>query len=243
MEHNPEHSNMKDAVLAQIREQKVSMRPKLYFTLKAVAVLVVAGVILLVTVGIFNYISFSERVNGHESLLMFGPRGILLFLAIFPWPLLILDILLVVLLESLLRRFQFAYRRPVLYLILLFAVGAFALGVVLDRATHFNDDLLQRIDHKQLPPPLGFLYVDARRPAPHDRGIFRGTIVNVATSTFTLIHDDYDKDQDDGTYEILPPPETPLQNFSLGERLYVAGTVENGIVHAYGIEVLPAEMK
>jgi len=243
MEHNPHQESAKDAVLAQIREKKVSMRPKVYFTLKAALILIVAGIILLVSVGIVNFIAFSLRLNGHESLLAFGPRGVLAFLAIFPWPLVVIDALLVVLLEELLRRFRFTYRSPMLYLILAILAVALSVGITLDRATPLNDDLLQSADHDHLPPPLEALYEGARAPAPHDHGIFRGTVIDIATSTFTMKHDDHDADADDGTYVVMPPSGIPPSDFQIGERLYVAGDTDQNIVHAYGVGQLPPEMK
>lgn len=243
MEHNPNQPSATERVLAQIRENKVSMRPKIFFTLKAALVLLVAGIILLVSVGIVNFVAFGLRVNGHESLLAFGPRGILAFLVIFPWPLVVIDALLVILLEELLRRFRFVYRSPMLYILLGLVACALSLGLALDRATPLNDDLLQRADHDHLPGPLQSLYESERAPAPHAHGIFRGTVTDIATTTLIMKHDDHDADSDDGVYVVEPPPGAHPSDFVVGERLYVAGDVSNGVVHAYGIGTLPPEMK
>lgn len=242
MEHSPnENKSTKDTVLAHIREHKVSMRPKLYFVFEALLAGFVAVVILVISIALVNFILFGLRINGHEALLGFGSRGIASFFILFPWPLLILDVLLVLFLERLVRRFKFGYRSPILYLL----VGLLALavlgGALFDRATPFNDDLLQRADHGGLPPPLGDLYEHTRTPAPHDLGIYRGIVVDIGTSTLQVRHDDRDADIDDTIYTVMLPPGFTVGAFTTGERLYIAGDMKDGIVHAFGIRTLPQE--
>lgn len=141
------------------------MRPRAYFVLRAAAALVVALVVLVISIFICNFIFFTIRLNGHESLLA-RPGGILLFLQFFPWTLLALDALMVLVLEQMLRYFKFAYRRPVLYLVLGLIAAVAAAGFALDRGTPFNDRALDWADHGRLPPPFIEIYEGAHRPLP-----------------------------------------------------------------------------
>ncbi len=239
MEHNS-HSS-KETVLAKIREKSVHMRPKLFFTFETILAGLVAVVILVVSIALVNFILFGLRLNGHESLLGFGPRGLLAFFVVFPWPLLILDVLLVLFLETLLRRFKFGYRSPVLYLLLALLALATSAGLALDRGTSVNDRLLYQADHGGLPSPFGEIYEHMRVPAPHDRGIFRGTITEIGTSTIRMQHDDLDTDQDESGYIVILPSNFDITQFSAGEKVYVAGDMDDGTstIRAFGVHPLP----
>jgi hypothetical protein len=214
------------------------MRPKFHFTFDAFLAALVALVILGVSIALVSFIFFSLRIAGHESLLGFGPRGILAFIFIFPWPLLLLDVLLVLFLETLLRRFKFGYRSPVLYLLIVLIAIAGAAGIAIDRTTHVNDDLLDRADHGGLPPPFGEVYEHVHAPVPRDHGIFRGVVQSISTSTFVMSHDDFDPDVD-GLYTVILPTQFPTSMLSQGDRVYVAGDPEGSTtVRAFGIRVL-----
>lgn len=237
---DPNHDAPKDtkeSVLAAIRGQKIAMRSKLSFTFETFLAVFAAIVMLVVTVALVNFILFSLRVNGHESLLSFGGRGILTFLFVFPWPLLVLDILLAFFLEHLLRRFRFGYRSPVLYLLLGIVAIAICMGLLLDRGTPFNDALLNRADHGELPAPFGELYEHIRAPAPHAQGVFRGIVTSVGTSTFVMYYDDQD-DASSSEHTVIPPPGFDVSLLSPGDHVYVAGDEGDEVVHAFGIKAL-----
>ncbi len=141
------------------------MRPRLYFTLRAVALVFVALAVLVLSIFICNFIFFTIRLNGHESLLA-RPGGLLLFLRFFPWELVVVDAALIFLLERMLKSFRFAYQKPTLYLALALVTAVLSAGFVLDRGTPFNDRILMRADRGGLPPPFTQIYEGSRRPLP-----------------------------------------------------------------------------
>jgi hypothetical protein len=156
---------LQQKILDTIRERKIVMRPRVYFMLKAAGTVAVAAAVLVLSVFICNFIFFTIRINGHESLLA-RPGGLFLFLRFFPWELLAIDIALVILLEVLLKEFKFGYKSPVLYLGLVVLAVVISAGFVIDRATDLNDRALERADHHGLPPPFGEMYEYAHRPLP-----------------------------------------------------------------------------
>lgn len=151
---------LKDRILEEIRHGKVAMRPRAYFVLQVSALAVVALAALVTSVFIFNFIVFSLRVNHEDLLLGLGPRGWGAFIAFFPWTLLVLDIMLVLALEFLVRKFSWGYKVPMLYLLGGLLVLTILAGVVLDRGTPLNDRLWR--GHRGLPPPFGQIYRGAR---------------------------------------------------------------------------------
>lgn len=151
---------LKDRILAEIRSGQVAMRPRAYFVLQVIALIVVALAALAVSVFLFNFIVFSIRLNRVDTLLGVGPRGWFAFLTFFPWSQLALDVLLVLVLEWLVRKFSWGYKVPTLYLLAGLLALTFVTGAFIDRATPFNDDLWQ--GRRGLPPPLQIIYVGAR---------------------------------------------------------------------------------
>ena len=60
-------------VLDKILAHQVTMRPRLFFTFKSIALAVVAILTLLLSVSIGGFILFSIRTSYETSLLGFGP--------------------------------------------------------------------------------------------------------------------------------------------------------------------------
>lgn len=141
------------------------MHSRAYYMLRAGALLVIAAAVLVVSVFICNFIFFTLRFNGHESLLS-EPGGLLLFLRFFPWELLVLDAVLIALFDWLLKQFRFGYKRPAVYLVLATLLIVLAGGYAIDRVTDANDTLLEKADDDDLLWPFGELYEHAHRPLP-----------------------------------------------------------------------------
>ncbi len=237
MEHNhTEKKNMRDRILEKIESRELSMRPKIYFTLKIAALVVVALATLIISIFIFNFILFSIRINSHDSLLSFGPRGITTFIFFFPWWLLLFDIALVALLEWLVRSFRFGYRVPILYLLLGILALTTLTALALDRGTDLNDRLLVRADHHELFFADEF-YEGARRPMPGS-GVCICTITGIEGSTLTVA------DSRSGTttsLTVLLPANDPRATTSellVGDTVFIAGDVDDGVIRAFGVRKL-----
>ena len=225
-------NDLKSKLLDEIQKGELSMTPRAYFVLKLIALSIVGVGILLVTIFIFNFISFSLRASGETALLSFGTRGIGTFLFYFPWLLLVVDITLILLLQWLLRNFKFGYRIPVLYLVLGLIFGAAVFGFAVDTATPFNDRLHDSREH--LPQPLQGFYEGARGHQPKGSGICRCTIITIdgnvlvvedardATSTITVIlpEDDY---------------HATTSGLNIGDVIFIAGDEIEGVIRAFGV--------
>ena len=129
-------------MLKKILAQEVTMRPRLYFIAKATALIVVASLTLVVSASIGSFILFSIRASSETSLFGFGPPGYLIFLRVFPWGLLILDIACIVLLEWMLRKFRFSRKSPLLYLLFAIILLTLCVTVAVDQS-RVSDMVLQ----------------------------------------------------------------------------------------------------
>lgn len=159
----PQENNFKERILKNIETEDIKAYSKTHFLLRVILLIAVTIVTLIISVFLFNYVFFSLRISGHESLLGFGPQGVVPFLEFFPWPFLVVDIALIIILEWLLRKFRFGYRSPILYLLIGLFVVTVSAGYFIDRKTGFNDALLQQADHDYLPGPFGELYRERPR--------------------------------------------------------------------------------
>ena len=237
MNNDPRHIAQK--VLERVSAGKVQMRSKTYFVVRVAMTAFLAILTLAVSVWVVSFIFFSIHESGELFLLGFGSRGVVVFLSLFPWLSLIIDLGLLFLLELLLQRFKFGYRTPLLSIF----VGVLLVSIILGIAFDFlpiHSMLLDRADSGQL-PVIGEMY-ESIRDSHQNQGVFRGTVTSIQGSQFVISHSDLDHDADDGTHTVLIPSgivlPTPLQ---VGDRVYVFGSLINGVIQASGIQELSAD--
>jgi hypothetical protein len=229
--------SLKDNVLREIRARRVHMRPRMFFVAQVLAIDAGALCAFFVAVFFISFVLFALRESGAASLLRFGSRGLAVFFSVFPWLTIGFVAVLVVAIEWLLRKFTFGYRAPILRVFA--GVVAFTIvASVLLALSPLHRALLDRADNDAL-PVLGEMY-ESVHASHRDAGIFRGVVTSVATSSFVISHNDFDRDADDGTWTVMPPAGAGVgSTVQLGEKVYIAGDVEGGIIRAYGIQQLP----
>lgn len=227
----PQSNNISERVLDKIREGKVSMRPRAYFVLQTVALGFVAFITLLVSVSIATYILFSIRASNTGPLLGFGPPGYAVFLQLFPWPLLLLDIFCIALLEWMLRKFRFGYKSPLLYLLFGIIVISLAFALTLDQSR--ASDQLLRGAHDHDVPLVGELFEAGRRPPPPDSGACPCTITAIGTSTLEA-----SEMQPDGTQRsitVVLPPSIATSSLQIGGHYFILGHPQGTMLYANDI--------
>lgn len=227
-------SSMQENVLERIRTDAVTQVSKSHFVVRMIFTISVAIVTLLVSISIFNFMFFSLRFHQHEMLLGFGSRGLLFFFVLFPWGLLIVDVLLVSLLEWLLRQFRFGYRIPILYLLGILLALTVSTGLFLDRVTSLNDNLLGQADHHKLPPPLNDLFEAMRVPPPPEDGVCKCVITAIDGKKVTA----YNQDLGTSTQYNVTLPDNDGDDLPLkvGDTVFIAGDANNGTIRAFGMK-------
>jgi hypothetical protein len=231
--------DIKNKILDKIKSGQVSMKPKAYFVVTMIAFVALSLLVLVTTIFLISYTLFSVIVSGHLLLLGFGLRGMEAFIILFPWFALLLDIVLLVLLDWLVRRFRFGYNRPIVFFFLGMTVLLVFLGYVVS-VTSLHSTLLQEAEHNQLPSPLSPMvgpFYQSMRISHRANGVVQGTVTSIDGNMFTIRHDDYDTDIDDATTTIMAPAGVDVSNFlQLGDHVLVGGDImSDGSVHAYGV--------
>ena len=228
--------DIQKSVLDKIRAGGVPMRSRSYFILRTVLVGLAGAVLLAGAFFALSFVFFSVHESGVRFLLEFGEQGLTAFITLFPWTSLLISLALLVILELLMRQFTPAYRFSLLRIFLWVLVIGVAGGTLLG-FTPLHPLLLSAADNDQL-PILGPLYEQVH-DSHIDRGVYRGNVVSVAESYFIISHNDTDRDSDEGVWNVVPPEGFDLGTLSVGNKVYVAGRLQHGVVYAYGVRVLP----
>src|SRR3954470_23687445 len=111
---NEPQKNSIENILEKIKKNELAIKPKTYFRLKLVALVLVSVLTFIISIFLFSFILFTLRASGHAALIGFGPSGSHVFLALFPWKLLLFDIVLLLIVGWLVRSFRFGYKSSVL---------------------------------------------------------------------------------------------------------------------------------
>lgn len=219
--------SISDAVFDRIKSGGVKMRPKIYFILKSIwAVFVIVFAVLFILY-LVSFIVFSLRASGTWFLPRFGFPGIKIFIASFPWIPILIAVISVVLLEIFTKRFNFVYRRPILYSLLGIIIIVLAGGFLLERTT-FHSNLFLKAQ-KERSPGIGYFYRDFGAPPMKDAHF--GLVSKVTENGFLI------QTPRNETTTIMTTEETrlPSEEIKEGDRIMVLGKMINGEVQAFDI--------
>lgn len=231
----------KEQVLQKIQKGEVKMRPKAFFLAKVVILVTVAVITFIVSVLLMSYTLFSLRTGGQIFLLGFGRRGFYEFLILFPWFLLLIDVGLILGLDWLIKRFRFGYHNPVLFIFSGSLIIITIFGTVINM-TSFHKNMMDLAEQKTLPVPgVGGLYTELRKTH-KDRGLFRGEVISIATSSFYIKSSKYDTDNSETGLEVSVPKGFDVDYvLDIGDEVFIAGDLASGSIRAYGVKKLTFE--
>lgn len=226
--------SIKDKVLETIRNGEVKMHSRRHFILKTG--LLITGCVLLFfsLLYLVSFIVFVTRQNGVWFVPIFGFRGLRSSFVSLPWFLILISILFIFILEFLVKRYSFAYKKPLLYsagAIILFAV----IGGGIVARTSFHRNLFQKAREDRL-PITGPLY--RQFSMPHSKDISQGTIEAITENGFVIMTPRGEK------LNVAVTPETRLPygfDFAEGNFVVVFGRREDGTIHALGVRKINDE--
>ncbi len=232
------NNKLKNKVLNKIKSGEITIKPKAYFMLKTVFMVTVVLATLLAVSFFVSFTIFSVKESSKLFLLGFGNIGIQIFLETFPWFLMLAAVFLLIIADKLLTYFNFAYRIPLIYILLITVVVVMGVSIFIHK-TPVHETIYQEVMENKL-PELGIIYKNAKRP-PNDKGVFRGFIASINDNSFTMYSDDYDKDKDDGYKTIFIPNNGAvyISRIYVGEYVLAACSIDsNNRCVLYGIREL-----
>lgn len=130
-EHNKQNNSTKDFVLDKIKEGKISMKPKARFVAQTLLLGLGLSVLLLFSVYIVSFITFSLRISGMVFLPGLGFMGLRILFGALPWILILLSVLLIILLEFFSGKIAFVYKRPAIYSLAVIIAIVLLAGIVI----------------------------------------------------------------------------------------------------------------
>lgn len=231
-------NDIQKSVLEKIKAGDVSMRPRFYFILRTVLIGSIDMLAVACALFVLSFVFFSIHESDVGFLLEFGEKGLLTFITLLPWILLLLAFAFLIGIELLVRRTTSAYRFSLLRIFLWVLVFLTVASVCIE-ITPLHSFLLSRADRDQL-PILGPLY-EQIHDSHQKQGVYQGEITSITDSEFVISHNDNDSDSDEGSWTIVPPTGFDLRTLSIGEKVYLGGYVRDGMVYSYGIHLLPNE--
>jgi hypothetical protein len=107
--------DIKNKILEKINSSQIYMKPKWFFIVRFIFRLVFAFIVFFAVLYIVSFTALLFKEKGPVDLFGFGPQGMHLFISTIPWLLMFAFLVLVVLLEILVRKFSFIYKKPLLY--------------------------------------------------------------------------------------------------------------------------------
>lgn len=228
MNNTQKTNKIKEIVLAKIKSGQARMRPKWHFILKSA--LLVLGIVIL-SIALFylvSFILFILRQTGTLFAPAFGLRGIRTFFISLPWLLVAVSIIFIIILEILVRRYSFAYRKPFLYslagIIIFVALGSWIIFL-----SGLHQGMLERAMKDRL-PLAGPFYKEFGFDQPRD--IYVGKIEKVFEKGFDI------KMRQGEELKIITSPETRFPfgtDFGEGDMIVVFGERKEGEIEAMGI--------
>lgn len=220
------HTSVMDA----IRAGKVRMRPRWHFVL--LSVLSVTGVIVVFLSLLYatSLVLFLLRDSGVWFAPSFGMRGWFDLLRTVPWLLVLFVLGFIFVLELLVRRYAFVYKKPLLTSALSILALVFVGGFLVAQ-TPLHYQLMRGAKHGEFPPPMDMMY---HVPPPAD--VFHGRIVTTRANGFDIFDEG-----GAGTTSIILTQQTRLPYggaFRVGQRVVVVGDMASGTVCAFGVRAI-----
>jgi hypothetical protein len=227
MTDQPEKS-IHDSVLGSIESGKVKQRSQWYFTLRTSALFVAVFLIMLIVLFLISFAVFSLRQNGLWFAPGFGAPGLRELVTSLPWLIILATLVLMGLLEVLVQRYQFAYKRPLVYSLLGLAIIV-SVGSVIVVRLHFHEQLFRRAEQNRL-PLAGKLYLQHKPGG--CRAVTPGTVSTTTADGFIL--ENAEKD-----IMVIITPQTVLPmgiTFSEDDDVVVFGQCDRDTITALGIQ-------
>lgn len=227
------NDSLSKTVLDAIESGRVSMRPKWQFILTICLWTLGTALAALTLIYLVSFIVFAERQNGSWFVTGFGSEGWGEFFASMPWLLIAITLVFMALLGYLVKRYAFAYARPLLYsgigIILVAGLGGFLIAL-----TPLHSGLMGQATEFRLPLG-GEMY---RQYGSRAKGkVITGIIVQKNTNGYTI----YDQDKELLMVLITPYTQLPPKLPELRDFIVVLGERRGNTIEAHGIRCLSAE--
>ncbi|MFH1129631.1 MAG: hypothetical protein V1686_02765 [Patescibacteria group bacterium] len=156
MNNDQEKNSIKDRILNEIKKGDLKMHPKFTYALKAIFMVATIIILIMIVVFLISFMVFSLKNNGAQFLITTGFMGVLYLIYSLPWVFVSVTLFAILLIEYLVKRFKFAYRRPLIYSLLIVLIFSTACGVLMHREFFHRGVSCLINDSLYSPKPVNF---------------------------------------------------------------------------------------
>lgn len=214
-------------LLNKIKKGELKKHSKLYFVFKGFVYGLGLVLVIAFSVSLGSFIIFSLRASGALFLPRFGFLGLRIFLSSFPWLLVLIVFILVLLIGWLVKKSPVVYRKPLLYSILAILILVLFGSFVFER-TRFHTALFKKAQDYKL-PLIGSAY----------RGCCLKPIKNTYIGKVTgLAENGFHFKTRQGDFNVVFSKKTYFpfgRDIKIGDLLIVMGERQNSKILAFGI--------
>lgn len=227
--------NIRESVLNRIHSGEINMRSRTYFLIRLALLCMTAILITFISIFLLSFVIFSSSLDGSLFLIRFGGEGLYHFFLTLPWFLLFIDVFLLIILDSLLKSFRLGYKNPVAYLFLGTVLIVTISSVLID-LTSFHQNVMSKIENNGvslLPNIYSGVGSQIQKP-----GTWKGVVQKINENKFTFsyikgVTGEY------GVALVIAKTNVDVEKYlDVGDLVFVAGTLNNGEIMAYGIKKL-----
>ncbi|MBI4143042.1 hypothetical protein HY480_04165 [Candidatus Uhrbacteria bacterium] len=221
-------SSLKDAVLARIQSGQTRMRPKWHFLLRTTLAAVGAALLVLAILYLVSFVFSMLRYTGAWFAPSFGVRGVGILLSTVPWILVLLAIVFIIVLEVLVQRYAFAYRKPLLYSVLGILAVVMLSGLAVAR-TRLHPAFAAFAEERRI-PGAGPFY--RRYHAARSRNVHVGVVIARTDDGFRMRNR---KDEELTIIVERAMRRADAGAIDIGIPVVVFGERDDGVVRAFGV--------
>lgn len=220
--------------MEKIKTQGLKMKPRIFFALKGILIISAAVLVALLCLFLFSFIIFACKASGACYVSGFGRNGFMVFLNLFPWALVLALLSLFLILETLIKKFSLAYKRPVIYSL---AVIAFfiALGGTLVNKTPLHPHLWERAEQNRL-PFAGRMYFGLAEKRPDQMHFLEIT----ATTTDGFMAK---TPQNQEIHVVITEVTKTVQGLQIKDKIIVFGWTRENVLQAQGIKKIGSDFR
>jgi len=229
------NDNFKEKFLEKLKSAKIKMHSRWYFISKKLVLVIIIVAAALVILFIDSFIFFTMEKSALWYLPGFGLTGLLIMFVNLPWLLIGIVVALLIILEYLITRYAFAYRRPILYsaLGLLIVITAVSYAI---KVSSFHEQIDNQVQAGKMPMAKP-LYQKMGVPKPKD--VNPGVIINIDQDGFQI------QRPDGCPFMVKMTEQTRLpRNYIIndGDYVLIIGRTNDGFITAEAIRRAPVRL-
>jgi hypothetical protein len=138
------------SILEKIRSGQIKKRPQWYFVINKVLNILALIVIGLVAIYLVSFLIYVFRLNGLPVIFGLGFAGVGIFFRSFPWLVFVIIGVLIIGLEYLVAKISFAYKRPLIYSLIVILIISIFSGYLL-AGSQLHPKLMRKAINRNLP--------------------------------------------------------------------------------------------